>query len=90
VGAVERNRVLTGCDVAVGDVVLGLAASGVHSNGYSLVRRIVGRAGLDYHGPAPFAPDRSLAEALLTPTRIYVRSLLPARTFRGCCPTDSG
>ena len=78
VGAVERNRVLTGCDVAVGDVVLGLAASGVHSNGYSLVRRIVGRAGLDYHGPAPFAPDRSLAEALLTPTRIYVRSLLPA------------
>jgi phosphoribosylformylglycinamidine cyclo-ligase len=83
VGAVERNRVLTGCDIAVGDVVLGLASTGVHSNGYSLVRRVVERAGLDYHGPAPFAPDQSLADALLTPTRIYVRSLLPAiRTGR--------
>ena len=78
VGAVERDRVLTGGGVAVGDVVLGLASSGVHSNGYSLVRRVVERAGLDYHTPAPFAPDQSLADALLTPTRIYVRSLLPS------------
>ncbi len=77
VGAVERDGVLTGSDVVVGDVVLGLASTGVHSNGYSLVRRVVERAGLDYHAPAPFAPDRSLADALLTPTRIYVRSLLP-------------
>ena len=78
VGAVERDRVLTGNGVAANDVVLGLASSGVHSNGYSLVRRVVERAGLDYHAPAPFAPDQSLADALLTPTRIYVRSLLPS------------
>ena len=78
VGAVERDRVLTGTGVAEGDVVLGLASSGVHSNGYSLVRRIVEKAGLAWEAPAPFAPDRSLADALLTPTRIYVKSLLPA------------
>ena len=78
VGAVERDRVLTGAGVAEGDVVLGLASSGVHSNGYSLVRRIVEKAGLAWDAPAPFAPERSLADALLTPTRIYVKSLLPA------------
>ena len=77
VGAVERDRVLTGAGVAAGDVVLGLASSGVHSNGYSLVRRIVEKTRLSYEGPAPFAAGRSLADALLTPTRIYVRSLLP-------------
>ena len=77
VGAVERQRVLTGAGVAAGDVVLGLASSGVHSNGYSLVRRIVEKSGLSWDAPAPFAPEKSLAEALLTPTRIYVKSLLP-------------
>ncbi len=77
VGAVERERVLTGAGVAAGDLVLGIASSGVHSNGYSLVRRIVEKTGLGWDAPAPFAPDKSLAEALLTPTRIYVRSLLP-------------
>ncbi len=77
-GAVERDRVLTGAGVAEGDLVLGLASSGVHSNGYSLVRRIVEKTGLGWDDPAPFAPGQSLAEALLTPTRIYVRSLLPA------------
>jgi phosphoribosylformylglycinamidine cyclo-ligase len=76
VGAVERGAVVSGRDVAPGDVVLGLASSGVHSNGFSLVRRIVSDAGLAWDTPAPFAPERSLAEALLTPTRIYVRSAL--------------
>jgi len=60
-----------------GDVALGLASSGVHSNGFSLVRRLVELAHLDYADPAPFAPGKSLGEALLTPTRIYVKSLLP-------------
>ena len=78
VGAVERDQVLTGDGVAAGDIVLGLAASGLHSNGFSLVRRVVERAGLDYAAPAPFAPETSLGEALLVPTRIYVKSCLAA------------
>lgn len=77
VGAVERDAVLTGDRVAAGDVVLGLASSGVHSNGYSLVRQIVEKSGLAYSDPAPFS-DGTLAEALLAPTRIYVRSCLEA------------
>jgi phosphoribosylformylglycinamidine cyclo-ligase len=77
VGAVERGRAITGETVAAGDVVLGLASSGVHSNGFSLVRRVVEASGLRYDSPAPFAPGATLAEALLTPTRIYVKSLLP-------------
>ena len=77
VGAVERGRQLTGDNVAAGDLVLGLASSGVHSNGYSLVRRIVERSGLRYDEKAPFASDRDLATALLEPTRIYVKSCLP-------------
>jgi phosphoribosylformylglycinamidine cyclo-ligase len=59
-------------------VVLGLASSGVHSNGFSLVRRIAEASGLGWSEPAPFAPDQTLAEALLTPTRIYVRACLDA------------
>ncbi len=78
VGAVERSRLLPKNDIAAGDVVLGLRSSGLHSNGFSLVRRIVAEAGLDLSAPAPFAPQTTLAEALLTPTRIYVRSLLHA------------
>ncbi len=78
VGAVERGEALTGERVAAGDVVLGLAASGIHSNGYSLVRRIVERAGLHYSDKAPFAPKRDLGSALLEPTRIYVKSCLAA------------
>ena len=78
VGAVERDQVLTGETVAAGDVVLGLASSGLHSNGFSLVRRVVETLGLDYAQPAPFAPDLSLGAALLTPTRIYVKSCLAA------------
>jgi phosphoribosylformylglycinamidine cyclo-ligase len=77
VGAVERSRILTGSGVRAGDVVLGLGSSGVHSNGYSLVRKIVADSGCVLSAPAPFDSNRSLAEALLTPTRIYVRALLP-------------
>jgi phosphoribosylformylglycinamidine cyclo-ligase len=78
VGAVGRNDVLPRADLAAGDVVIGLAASGVHSNGFSLVRKIVRDAGLTWDHPAPFEPAHSLGEALLTPTRLYVRSCLPA------------
>jgi phosphoribosylformylglycinamidine cyclo-ligase len=75
VGAAERDSLLPR-KVGPGDAVLGLAASGVHSNGFSLVRRIVAASGLDWQDQAPFAPGKTLAEALLTPTRIYVKSLL--------------
>lgn len=75
VGAMERGTALPS-GVAEGDVILGLASSGVHSNGYSLVRRIVAGAGLGWDDPAPFA-DEALGRALLTPTRIYVPALMP-------------
>ncbi len=77
VGAVERGDALTGAAIAPGDVVLGLASSGVHSNGFSLVRRIVEQEGWRLDRPARADPDRLLGEALLAPTRIYVKSLLP-------------
>ena len=83
VGAVERGRLLTGERVAAGDAVLGLASSGPHANGFSLIRRLVETLGLDYAAPAPFAPAASLAEALLTPTRIYVKSCLAALAEQG-------
>jgi len=78
VGAAERGDLLPRDSIAAGDVLLGLRSSGVHSNGYSLVRKIVERAGLSWGDPAPFAPGKSLAEALLEPTRIYVKPLLMA------------
>lgn len=77
VGAAERGTLLPKA-VAAGDVLIGLPSSGVHSNGFSLVRRIVEASGLAWDAPAPFAPDRSLGEALLDPTRIYVKPLLAA------------
>jgi phosphoribosylformylglycinamidine cyclo-ligase len=78
VGAAERGAVLPRGDIRAGDAVLGLASSGVHSNGYSLVRKVVEANDLAWSAPAPFDRDRSLGEALLTPTRIYVASCLAA------------
>jgi len=77
VGAVERDRVLTGREIAPGDVILGLASSGVHSNGFSLVRRIIAEQNWSLDAPVAAQDGRSLGEVLLEPTRIYVRSLLP-------------
>ena len=78
VGAVERDAVLPRTDVAEGDVIIGLASSGVHSNGYSLVRKIVEKSGLSWSSPAPFMTGKSLGESILAPTRIYVKSCLAA------------
>jgi len=83
VGAVERGQAITGAGVEAGDLVLGLGSSGVHSNGYSLVRKVVSVAGLDYAAKAPFDPSRPLGEALLAPTRIYVKSCLAAIRANG-------
>ena|SRR5690242_4816394 len=78
VGAVERDEVLPKTDIAEGDVILGLASTGLHSNGYSLARKVVEKTGLPWTKSAPFAPKQSLGEAILTPTRIYVKSCLAA------------
>jgi phosphoribosylformylglycinamidine cyclo-ligase len=76
VGAVARGAVVDGSRIRDGDIVFGLASSGLHSNGFSLVRRIVEEEGLAWRDPAPFAPELSLGEALLVPTRLYVESCL--------------
>ena len=76
VGAAERGALLPRAGLTPGDVAIGLPSSGVHSNGFSLVRRIVALSGLAWDAPAPFEPTRSLAAALLEPTRLYVKPLL--------------
>ncbi len=83
VGAVERGEILPRTDIVPDDVLIGLPSSGVHSNGYSLVRRLVAEENLDWQMDAPWAPGRTLAEELLTPTRIYVKPLLAALKATG-------
>jgi phosphoribosylformylglycinamidine cyclo-ligase len=73
VGAVEKSRIIDGSDIVPGDAVLGLASSGAHSNGYSLIRRIIDSSGVDLSSGFD---DRTLGDALLTPTRIYVKPIL--------------
>src|SRR4029077_16643101 len=94
VGAVERNAILPKTDIHAGDIVLGLASSGIHSNGYSLVRKIVQRTGLRWNAPAPFDPARELGAALLEPTRIYVKSCLgalrPTKAVKGLAHISCG
>lgn len=78
IGAVERGAVLPRLDdQKAGDLLIGIGSDGPHSNGYSLVRRVVERSGLTWNDEAPFAPGQTLGEALMTPTRIYVKSVLP-------------
>jgi phosphoribosylformylglycinamidine cyclo-ligase len=78
VGAAERGALLPRPDIAVGDAVIGLTSSGVHSNGFSLVRKIVDNSGIGFDAPAPFSPVMTLGGALLTPTKLYVKSCLRA------------
>ncbi len=93
VGAVERDKVLMGDEIRPGDIVLGLASSGVHSNGFSLVRRIIEQERWDLGERLPGQGDRTLAEVLLAPTRIYVRALLPlvqGRRIKGLAHITGG
>ncbi|HEX2761166.1 MAG TPA: phosphoribosylformylglycinamidine cyclo-ligase [Rhizomicrobium sp.] len=84
VGAVERHAILPKTNMMKpGDVLIGVASSGVHSNGYSLVRKVVEKSGLALDAAAPFAPGKTLGEALLTPTRLYVRAALEAMRTGG-------
>lgn len=78
VGAAERGTILPRGDIVAGDAVIGLASSGIHSNGFSLARKVVERSGLGWDAPAPFDPSRSLGEAMIVPTRLYVKSCLAA------------
>ena len=93
VGAVERDQLLTGAAIAPGDVILGLASTGVHSNGFSLVRRLAADKGWKLDRPAVFDQDRLLIDTLMAPTRIYVASLLPllrARRIHGLAHITGG
>merc|ERR1719326_2218022 len=76
-GVVERHTMLPKGNVAAGDVVIGIASSGVHSNGLSLMRALVQQAALSYADPAPWNKKKTVGADLLTPTRIYIRSVLP-------------
>jgi phosphoribosylformylglycinamidine cyclo-ligase len=94
IGAAERGTLLPRVDeMKRGDAIIGIASSGPHSNGYSLVRKVVERSGLAWDAPAPFAPGLSLAEALLVPTRIYARALKPvfdAKLLKGAAHITGG
>jgi len=94
VGAVERDGVLPQLDTQrAGDILIGLGSSGAHSNGYSLIRHIVERSGLAWSAPSPFSEGETLGEALMAPTRIYVKSALPviqSGRIKGCAHITGG
>jgi len=94
IGAAERGALLPRLDeMQAGDALIAIASSGPHSNGYSLVRKVVERSGLTWKAPAPFENSKSLAEALLTPTRIYARALKPlfdAKLVKGAAHITGG
>jgi phosphoribosylformylglycinamidine cyclo-ligase len=93
VGAHERGQGLDPTHIADGDVVLGLTSSGVHANGFSLVRKVIAELGIPLDAAAPFDPERTLGDALLTPTRIYVGACLPevrAGRIRGLAHITGG
>lgn len=94
IGAAERGTLLPRVDeMRPGDAIIGLASSGPHSNGYSLVRKVVERSGLTWNAPAPFVEGKALAEALLTPTRIYAKALKPvfdAKLAKGAAHITGG
>src|SRR4030067_131519 len=74
-GMVKKDTVITGQRIEMGDAIVGIPSSGVHSNGYSLVRRIIKDAGYSYHDPFPYNEDTTIGDELLTPTRIYMEIL---------------
>ena len=94
IGAAERGTLLPRIDeMKLGDVIVGVASSGCHSNGYSLVRKVVERSGLAWDAPAPFEASKTLAEALLAPTRIYAKALKPlfdAKLIKGLAHITGG
>ena len=94
VGAVERDAIITGETITAGDVVIGISSSGIHSNGYSLVRKIVKDAGLTFADKAPFSNSQTIGEVLMTPTKIYTRALMPlikqAGTIKGMAHITGG
>jgi phosphoribosylformylglycinamidine cyclo-ligase len=94
VGAVERDAILPRSDIREGDAIIGLTSSGIHSNGYSLVRKVVEKTGLAWTACAPFMSKQSLCDAVLTPTRIYVKACLAAirdsRSVKGLAHITGG
>jgi phosphoribosylformylglycinamidine cyclo-ligase len=94
VGAVERDAILPRSDIREGDAIIGLTSSGIHSNGYSLVRKVVEKTGLAWTARAPFMSEQSLSDAVLTPTRIYVKACLAAirdsRSVKGLAHITGG
>ncbi|TAE83517.1 MAG: phosphoribosylformylglycinamidine cyclo-ligase [Alphaproteobacteria bacterium] len=95
VGAVNRDRLLPRLDLMQeGDILLGLASSGVHSNGYSLVRKLIEQEGLSYDDPAPWDASSTVGVSLLTPTRLYIKSCLPvmhhSNAIKGCAHITGG
>lgn len=93
VGAVERSQILPRPDITAGDILIGLSSSGAHSNGYSLIRKVVSLAGLTFADPAPWASGVSVGDSLLTPTKIYIKQLLPgikAGLFKGMSHITGG